>query len=350
MKIVKSLLLSVLSLPLFAVGDSSVPIRWGVAPFTDVSWNANGTTLCDGGAEMGVESFNAHPYTFRLAEVGDGTFDETDGFKVLFWIDSAHAERASERWLNMELDGDFTVYSSVSVPITRWGNYDEAGEDVQMNYWDYEYYEEIWAQHKFTVMVYDESAKRAYRLSSTQGGTEIPESVFAAFGGEIMTEEYDPMAPWAVQQPFYLIANTPSKTIYLGAEIPQKCVWMADKGLAAADLAGYDEKAVALAMALDKVPGEVAGGVELKIGSISLDPQAGTATLAFQFTATDGNGESAAVSSLRGGARLLLETASSAGDLGTENASKQEVSLSSATLTIPTSGEAFFARLVLDTP
>ena len=158
------------------------------------------------------------------------------------------------------------------------------------------------------------------------------------------------MQPWAAQQPFDLIAANESKSVYIGAEIPQRCVWMADKGLTAADLAGYDETTVALAMALDKVPAEVAGGVELAVDSFALDPQAGTATLAFHFTATDGNGESAAVSSLRGGARLLLETASSAGDLGTENASKQEVSLSSASLTIPTSGDTLFARLVLDTP
>ncbi|MBQ6245802.1 MAG: hypothetical protein IJK04_02970 [Kiritimatiellae bacterium] len=272
------------------------------------------------------------------------------------WIAQASAMDASERWKNVTLAGTFTSYAATGVPVTLFGDVNDLDEetldDLYFEYGDAyedEYYTQIWREHKFAVVVYDESEKRAYRLSGTAGGLAFDESLFSSFEGPII-QAYDPMQPWAAQQPFDLIAANESKSVYIGAEIPQRCVWMADKGLTAADLAGYDETTVALAMALDKVPAEVAGGVELAVDSFALDPQAGTATLAFHFTATDGNGESAAVSSLRGGARLLLETASSAGDLGTENASKQEVSLSSASLTIPTSGDTLFARLVLDTP
>lgn len=349
--------LSFLFAEVYSFGESAVvQIRWGILPFDDEDRGANSTLLMDGASEMNVSTFNGRPYTLRLAEVGDGSFESTGGFASMSWIAQASAMDASERWKNVTLAGTFTSYAATGVPVTLFGDVNDLDEetldDLYFEYGDAyedEYYTQIWREHKFAVVVYDESEKRAYRLSGTAGGLAFDESLFSSFEGPII-QAYDPMQPWAAQQPFDLIAANESKSVYIGAEIPQRCVWMADKGLTAADLAGYDETTVALAMALDKVPAEVAGGVELAVDSFALDPQAGTATLAFHFTATDGNGESAAVSSLRGGARLLLETASSAGDLGTENASKQEVSLSSASLTIPTSGDTLFARLVLDTP
>lgn len=336
--------------------DGNVQIMWGILPFDDGVRGANSTLLMDGSSEMAVSTFNGKPYTLRLAEVGDGTFNEIGGFASMSWIAQEQAVDASVRWKNVTLAGTFTSYAATGVPVTLFGDVNDLDEetldDLYFEYGDSyedEYYTDLWSKHVFAVVVYDEFEQRAYRLSGTSGGSSFDESVFASFEGPII-QAYNPQFPMYAQQPFTLIAANSSKAVYLGAEIPQRCVWMADKGLTAADLAGYDEKAVALAMALDKVPAEVAGGVELAVDSFALDPQAGTATLVWHFTATDGNGESAAVSSLRGGARLLLETASSAGDLGTENASKQEVSLSSASLTIPTSGDTLFARLVLDTP
>jgi hypothetical protein len=304
----------------------------------------------------------------RPAYVGAGTFDETAGFPVMKWIDEAKkAQDAAIVWPGSALTtGRLCIPNNeVVLPLEYLGDYNDVfpgieayAEDERVAEWGYTeeelfeelaevFYGNLWTNAYFTSVIYDETQKRAYRVSLSPGGLEF--ATKATFSSpESVKFNVTPRDRNANR--LSIVEAVPSKSVYIGAEIPQKCVWMADKGLAAADLAGYGEETVALAMALDKVPAEVAGGVELAVDSFALDPQTGTATLVWHFTASDGNGESAAVSSLRGGARLLLETASSAGDLGTENASKQEVSLSSATLTIPTSGEAFFARLVLDTP
>ena len=282
----------------------------------------------------------------RLAYVGDGVCNATDGFSDMRWIgDPEPAEDATVKWPNSpSLTGRFCVPDKTALlPVVWFGDFEDVDCEIYDD--DDKYYNEVWKAANFATFVQDMRTRRVWRLSESAAGTD-----FATMSAPTCEITGFPSMLNLNANAFSLIANTPSKAVYLGAEIPQRCVWMADKGLAAADLAGYDEKAIALAMALDKVPADVSGGVELAVDSFALDPQVGTATLVWHFTATDGNGESAAVSSLRGGARLLLETASSAGDLGTENASKQEVSLSSASLTIPTSGDTLFARLVLDTP
>ncbi len=306
-------------------------VFWGIQPFDNNSRDA--AILSDASGEpIAVSDFNAE-YSLVLAFVGEGEdaegYDPAVGFETLEWIGEAQATSAKARFPDVDMDGDLYVERTASLPVDWLDDTDFEWEDVY-----------------FVSLVRSKTTQRVWRLSEVSGGTDYATmGQFTAVG----TDPYT-LTMYVNANQLDLYAEPDSGLLYLGAEIPQRCVWMADKGLAAADLAGYDEKTVELAMALDKVPAEVAGGVELKIGSISLDPQAGTATLAFQFTATDETGESAAVSSLRGGARLLLETASSADDLGTENASKQEVSLSSASLTIPTSGDTLFARLVLDTP
>jgi len=306
-------------------------VFWGIQPFDNNSRDA--AILSDASGEpIAVSDFNAE-YSLVLAFVGEGEdaegYDPAVGFETLEWIGEAQATSAKARFPDVDMDGDLYVERTASLPVDWLDDTDFEWEDVY-----------------FVSLVRSKTTQRVWRLSEVSGGTDY------ATMGQFDAVGSDPgkMVLYPDMNKLDLYPETDSGVLYIGAEIPQRCVWMADKGLAAADLAGYGEETVALAMALDKVPAEVAGGVELKIGSISLDPQAGSATLAFQFTATDETGESAAVSSLRGGARLLLETASSAGDLGTENASKQEVSLSSASLTIPTSGDTLFARLVLDTP
>lgn len=314
-------------------------IYWGVRPFTSAYFN--GTVFrAESGSEMDVATFN-RDYSMRLAFVGDGSFDEESGYASMRWIGTPL--QAVSVGPGATYTGSFEIDGTTELPITWLGDIDKVDPNGELYDDEDKYYAPLWHAANFATVVYSPVSKRAWRLSETPKG-QNPVGV-SAFTSMVTVD------PWQDLHANELnLVNTLSKAVYLGAEIPQRCVWMADKGLAAADLAGYDEKAVALAMALDKVPAEVAGGVELAVDSFALDPQAGTATLIWHFTASDGNGESAAVSSLRGGARLLLETASSAGDLGTENASKQKVSLSSASLTIPTSGEAFFARLVLDTP
>lgn len=333
------------AIPLF--GESTVQIRWGVLPFVDESRNSNGTLLMDGNSEWTPSAFNTSNFLVRLAEVGDGSFDEAKGFAKVSWIDSASAEDASTRWKNVELDGNFTVYGDTLVPVKLFGDFDAEPEEVQEEYFwsDEDYYTEKWQANKFALLVYDRSNKTAYRFSDTVGGTNMPECVFSGYDGEIVLE-YDVMAPWRSQQPFNLVASTESKRIYLGAEIPQRCVWMADKGLTEEDLEGVDEETVDLAIALDSLPADVAGGVELKIGSITLGE--GTADISWNFAAVDSSGAAKAVSSLRGGARLLLETASSVDDLGTAASDKRALDLSGTSISIPTAGERFFARLVLE--
>ena len=312
--------------------DVTMAIYWGVQPFINAYFN--GTVFrTESGTEMSVADFNMD-YSMRLAFVGDGSFDEESGYASMRWIGTPL--QAVSVGPGATYTGSFEIDGTTGLPITWLGDIDKVDPNGELYADEDKYYAPLWHAANFATVVYSPVSKRAWRLSETPKG-QNPVGV-SAFTSMVTVD------PWQDLHANELnLVNTLSKSVYIGAEIPQKCVWMADKGLSATNLVGYDEGTIERAMALDKVPAEVAGGVELKIGSISLDPQAGTATLAFQFTATDETGES-------GGARLLLETASSAGDLGTENASKQEVSLSSSSVTIPTSGEAFFARLVLDTP
>lgn len=326
---VVSAVLGSLFAALFPVRASAdAVIHWGIQPFDNNSRDA--AVLSDASDEpIEVDDFNAE-YSLVLAFVGEGEdaddFDPAVGFSNLEWIGEASATSAKTTFPDTESYGDVYIGGTTPLPVTWLDGTDFAWEDVY-----------------FVSLVRSKTTQRVWRLSEVPGGSD-----YATMGQFSARPVPSVMYPNANELDLY--AEADSGRLYLGAEIPQKCVWMADKGLLAEDLVGYDEGTIERAMALDMEPVEVAGGVELKIGSISLDPQAGTATLAFQFTATDETGESAAVSSLRGGARLLLETASSPGDLGTENASTQEVSLSSSSVTIPTSGETFFARLVLDTP
>lgn len=332
-------------------GSVTLQIDWGIRPVDYQRYNGTLLKTADG-AEWDVGAFNSG-LTMRLAYVGDGSFDETAGFSSMGWVgEPAGAVRAEDLWPGSSyLAGSFAVDSTTKLPMEWLGDIDEADPDAEIYDREEDYYEPLWHGANFAALVYDQATKRAWRVSESAGGSDF--ATMAAFSSKItMTPVLYPDANYLI-----LIPSVPSRAVYVGAEIPQRSVWMADKGLSAEDVAGIDFRTLSLAAALDlDDPAGVAGGVELAIDSLDVAPASGGEgtvdfAVAWTFRAVGADGEKTPVSSLRGAAALWLETAASLSDLGTAESSRVRLDPAAGAATVRGRAEtALFARLVLDLP
>ncbi|MBQ7666654.1 MAG: hypothetical protein IJS46_01515 [Kiritimatiellae bacterium] len=330
-------------------------MTWGIRPYIEKPYN--GTILCAGeiGEEFGVADFNAK-YSMRLAFFGDGTFDNDSGFSTLQWLGSpSSAFSASLVWYDADLNGDFAVgpASSTEVPLDFAGSLDDLDPEAEL----YDSYEDLWHTFWFGTLIYDTDTKKAYRIATSASGSDF--ATMKQVDCDIEESFDTPPSPASTANKLDLIPCVESKKVYLGAEIPQRCVWMADKleaGASAADFEGWDDETLALATWLDALPADVAGGVALEITSMSVGESgevgesSGAMTLAWSFTKTNAAGEESAVGALRGGAALYLETAASAEDLGTADATLRALDPTAGSVEVSTGGDIGFARLVLAVP
>lgn len=321
--------------------NANVAIRWGVLPFYDAP--ADGTVfLAADETPQDVGAFNAQ-YRMRLAFVGDGMFDETRGFSLFRWASDPIAATSAYTLYGASALADFSVDIETFLPVDWIGDIDELDPEGEI----YEDYGDIWHSFYWTILVQEPESRRVWRISETPGGSafaslkSIPDDI------EII-ENTDQLILYPDANQFSMILSTESKKVFIGAEIPQRCVWMAEKGISEEDLAGYDEKTVKLAMALGKMPEEVAGGVKLKIEASAFGTSGNT--ISWSFTATDSAGNTDPVEKLYGGATLYLEKATSPDALGTANAIREELDPSAGSATLSTAASAGFTRLVLDIP
>ena len=330
----------------FAEGETPVQILWGIRPSTYPPYNGTRFLMANG-SEWDAAAFN-ETHEMRLAWTGDGVCDETAGFAAMQWLGTNLVSTPTAIWgSSPNYTGQFAFYDDRTfVRLDFRGTLEELDPEDELYGGDWE---ALWQTFNFGFFVYDTQSKRAWRMSETSGGSDF--ATMVRFDSPIV-EDADPLSAMMAGDDannLEIVPNTESRAVYLGAEIPQKCVWMADKGLTAEELAGYGERTLELAMALDKAPEDVAGGVELKISG--LEAAAGSALrLTWTLEAENSSGGKSAVSGLRGGAALWLETASSVGDLGTENATRTELAPSDGGVNVPTGANGLFARLVLTTP
>lgn len=336
-----------------ASGDEvSIRILWGIRPTAIQQYN--GTTFrTASNSEWNVSSFNDR-FCMRLAFAGNGTFDGNAGFSSLQWVGPPEAaEHSTVVWPGSKvLTGDFAVYCTTNLPITWLGDIDVVDPDEEIYDDEDDYYAPLWHDAHFVSLVCETATRRVWRISETPGGTDF------ATMSPVTNKVTMSFALYPDSNRLNIIPSVDRQAVYFGAEIPQRCVWMADKGLTTNDLAGCSESTLALATALDMLPADVEGGVELKIDSISLsggepvrDGGSGswTATLNWEFKALDASGTASDVSSLRSGATLWLETAESVTDLGTANSTRTALDPSAGAATVSGSGSSLFARLVLET-
>lgn len=326
-------------------GSVTLQIDWGIRPVAYQRYN--GTLFkTDDGAEWDVDTFNAGR-NMRLAFVGNGTFDETSGFSSMEWVgDPAAARRSDDLWAGSAyLAGSFAVDSSVKLPIEWLGDIDVVDPDAEIYDREEDYYEPLWHSANFATVVYETATKRAWRISESAGGTDF--ATMSPFTSMITVSP----ALYPDANYLTLIPAVSSGAVYLGAEIPQRCVWMADKieegggAVTAEDFAGWSDATLDLAAVLDVLPEQAAGGVVLKIDSI--EKSGDGFEISWTFAAVDSSGAARDVTALRGGAELRLETASTLDGLG---ATHEALDPAARSATLDGSATAGFARLVLAIP
>ncbi len=346
----------------WAADMDGVELTWGIREIVLDKQKANGTVLYEAnGAPFTVEGFNAR-YEMRLFEVGDGTFDETVGFSSMRFVEATNATDTSTiSWETPEGVPHFGVLGRTKLPVSFFGEWVVPGDlDDYLDEWEETldreltpdeideltaqwngttYYNERWTAAHFVTVARDKATGKTYRISETPGGTNF--LALERFGGTIDLDGQSAMDPDGSANKWHMTVHCDSKSAYLGAPLPARCVWMTDLGLTTNDLAGVSERRIALATALGKTPAEVADvtleidGIELANGSVS-----------YAFDVVAPNGTTNAVTALKYGAELRLLGGTELGRWTTTNA----VDVTGRTVAVPTDGNARFYRLELATP
>ena len=314
-----------------------VTLTWGVRQLDYPALSANETALYEAdGTEFTVNGFNAR-YEMRLYDVGDGVFDSSLGFSSMRLVDAANAVDAvaSFKWKK-----PFAVPGETVLPLTYVGDIEEIDPDGELYDDEQLFYEERWEAVHFVTLVRDKATGATYRLSETPGGTAF--LTLGAFGGTIDLSGCA-FNPGAQVNQWHMTVHCDSKKAYLGAPLPARCVWMADRGLTAADLEGVSDRRIARAAALGKAPDEVAD-VTLRIDGF--DPETGTVSYGFDAEAPDGTTN--AVTKLWYGAELRLLGGTELGSWTTTNV--VDVATAGGRVAVPTGGDARFYRLELAVP
>lgn len=315
-----------------------VTLTWGIRQLDYPGLAANRTSLYKAdGTEFTVETFNAS-YEMRLLDVGDGMFNETSGFSSMRLVESTNAVDAVKAFAWQK---PFSVPGETQVPLTYVGDLDEIDPDGEIYDNEELFYQERWAALHFVTVVRDKDTGAMYRISETPGG----EGFLAreAFTGTIDLSggAMNPGGPRVNQQ--HMTVHCASKKAYLGAPLPARCVWMADRGLTTNDLEGVGDRRIALATALGKAPDEVAD-VSLRIDGF--DPETGTVSYGFDAEAPDGTTN--AVTKLWYGAELRLLGGTELGTWTETNV--VDVATAGGRVAVPTGGNARFYRLELAVP
>lgn len=340
---------------------TNVTLTWGVREANLPEQRANMTFLREAdGTAFTVDGFNAR-YEMSLFDVGDGTFDEEAGFATMRLIETTNAVFKT-KWSN-----PFAVEGRTYLPVTYvgdWGDHGdidayvddyldalEEGLDRELTDLEVEnetkriyalanaYYTPLWRALHFVTVVRDKDSGAMYRVSETPGGTaflalEAPTNMTVKVEG-VGTGTGTPPNVW------HMTVHCDSKSAYLGAPLPARCVWMTDLGLTTNDLAGVSERRIALATALGKTPAEVAD-VTLEIDGIDL----ANGSVSYAFDVVAPNGTTNAVTALKYGAELRLLGGTELGRWTTTNV----VDVAGRTVAAPTGGEARFYRLELAVP
>lgn len=325
----------VATVTLLAHGYADIKLSWGVNPKNDQTTGCNGTCLFTGNSEMDVDAFNDR-FELRLAYVGTGGFDESEGYASMRWVSSASAVKRSEQFPgDNTFNGEFIAERRESFAMETLGDIEEDDPDGLLD--EYDYYWERWMDGAFVVVVREKATGTTYRISAEDGGFDrVSES---RLNGTFALET-NLMTPPSVNR-FYQYATNSQQRVYLGAPLPARCVWMADQGLTTNDLEGVSDRRIALATALGKAPNEVAD-VTLRIDGF--DPETGTVSYGFDAEAPDGT--KSAVTKLWYGAELRLLSGTELGRWTTTNI----VDVAGRTVVAPTGGDARFYRLELAVP
>ena len=323
--------------------DATVEILWGVYPVLDTTRGSTGTRLLLEGVEPSVASFSER-YCARLLYVGDGSITPGMGYDTaVWWGDEAGVWDAVEGFgdSNPNVKGRLVLDGSLRKPITTFGNPDADSEGLAAAGFDPDaYFKMKWSSEHLVVVLVDRKTGLAYHLSDTEGGE-------AGVADRRLEGEYygchDDWAFWPNANSQKVYAESESGIVYLGAPLPARCVWMADRGLTTNDLEGVSDRRIALAAALGKTPDEVA---DMTLRIDGFDPETGTVSYGFDAEAPDGTTN--AVTKLWYGAELRLLGGTELGSWTTTNV--VDVATAGGRVAVPTDGDARFYRLELAVP
>ena len=192
-----------------------------------------------------------------LLEVGEGSWRDGRGWLTPTWLDVSPYIRDTA----VKEPGTYVKIPKVWIqesgapnnpfylPVNRFGDWHDLTAEQRSLISQPDYYTNVWARHKAVIVVRDKVSGRAHALCETPGlentvitATDIAEGKVASMLSMIFP--YGVSAPDPYNPPSSILSNklplivsTPSKKIYIGAEIPPWCIWIADFGLSDAYLA-----------------------------------------------------------------------------------------------------------------
>ena len=243
------------------LGKTGINVYWGISSnrIGQNYWN-NGTRLYgsdDPDAPFSYLDFR-NRYKARLMFVGDGGWDDERGFSTAVWLDSfSNAYGYTAAYYKESSTGlqwsDFPA--TTTLDAGKFWDWDGLPDDRKAGATELEWYWNRWNESRVCCVAEDVATGKYYRFSPDPGGTAIAglsavrimclkelsaskrttNYVISADGAGYSTgvggHDLVNVAPCGI--------STESRRVYLGAELPARCTWMADFGLSPEELAGY---------------------------------------------------------------------------------------------------------------
>ncbi len=241
--------------------DWTIQLQWGIWPAEDDFGRWNGTVLLDANDDSPIlaslfTNSTEQSWSMGLLEVGEGSWRDGRGWLTPTWLDASPYIKDAL----VKEPGTFAKIPKVWIqetgapdkpfrlPINRFGDWHDLTAEQRNATSQTEYYTDVWSRHKAVIVMRSKGTRRVHVLCETPGRENamiVEEDIAAGSVASLFSMSFpngisapDPhnTAPAWLVNSLPLVVSTPSKKIYIGAEIPPWCIWKADFQLADAYL------------------------------------------------------------------------------------------------------------------